>query len=170
MAVRAEDRLLAISEDQDGYFAIRDAVAAGISAVHVQQLLARGRIERLSRGVYRLRRYPASPHGDLWAAALWPRGNADVRAVLSHETALLLHGGTDANPASIHVTVPKGSRIGRQPTPPLVLHYADLQASEIDHVDGLPVTTPERTLSDLRADAAMLRFADEFERALEARK
>jgi predicted transcriptional regulator of viral defense system len=170
MVERAEDRLLAISEDQDGYFAIRDAVTAGISAAHVQQLLARGCIDRLSRGVYRLRRYPASPHGDLWPAVLWPRGNADVRGVLSHETALLLHGGTDANPASIHVTVPKGSRIGRQPKPPVVLHYADLEPSEIDYVDGLPVTTTERTLSDLRADVTMLRFADEFERALEMRK
>jgi predicted transcriptional regulator of viral defense system len=159
---RTEDRLFDLAGDQDGYFAVRDAVAAGIPKARVQQMLARGRLERLSRGVYRLRRYPVSRHGDLWAAVLWPKGNADVEGILSHETALRLHDVTDVNPASIHVTIPTANHIKREPEAPIVLHRADLAPKDVEGIEGLPVTTLERTLLDLRA-AGVVRWADELE-------
>ncbi len=169
MAERVEDRLVALSEDQDGYFALRDAVAAGLPAPLILQLRSRGRVERISRGVYRVSNYPSSRFADLWAAVLWPRGNAAVRGVLSGETALLLHGGTDVNPAAIHVTVPKRSRIERSPTAPVILHFEDLGEDEVELIEGLPVTTAQRTLRDLRADPAQQRWANAFERYLEDR-
>ena len=165
-----EDRLIVLAEDQDGYFALRDAVAAGIPAPLVMQLRSRGRLERVARGVYRIARYPRSAHGDLWAAVLWPRGNADFLGVLSGETALLLHGGTDVNPSNIHVTVPRHARIERRAPPPIVLHFADILDEEIELVDGLPVTTPDRTLLDLRENSKQSRYADAFERVLAERK
>jgi predicted transcriptional regulator of viral defense system len=166
MPKKTEDLLLAIAEDQDGYFALKDAVAAGVLAPLVMQLYRRGRLERVTRGVYRLARFPASPRADLWTAVLWARGNASVRAVLSGETALLLHGGTDVNPNLIHVTLPKRSRIERKPPAPIKLHFADFDSADIDLIEGLPVTSPARTLHDLRADPAQSRYADAFERSL----
>lgn len=165
-----EDRLLALAEDQDGYFALKDAVASGIPAPLILQLHARGRLERLARGVYRIARFPASSHGDLWLAVLWPRGTADVRGILSGETALLLHGGTDVNPSLIHVTVPKRSRIGRRPPTPIALHFDNIDPRDAELIEGLPVTSAQRTLRDLRADPAQSRYADTFERSLRARE
>lgn len=165
-----EDRLLALAEDQDGYFTVKDAVASGIPAPLIMQLRARGRLERLARGVYRIARFPASAHGDLWLAVLWPRGAADVRGVLSGETALLLHGGTDVNPNLIHVTVPKRSRIKRRPPAPITLHFEDVGPGDVELIEGLPVTTAQRTLRDLRADQTQSRYADAFERSLRARE
>jgi predicted transcriptional regulator of viral defense system len=162
MAARTEDRLYVIAEDQEGFFAARDATEAGIPAAAVQKLLASGRLRRVSRGVYHINKYPTSPRGEFWAAVLWPRGNADVRGVLSGETALLLHGGTDVNPGMIHVTIPKSFRTVRTPAPPIVVHFDDVSPDDIEYIDGLPVTTPERTLRDLRADPAQRRFAETF--------
>jgi predicted transcriptional regulator of viral defense system len=161
-----EDRLLALAEDQDGYFALKDAVAAGISAPLVMQLRGRGRLERVARGVYRIARFPTSAHGDLWTAVLWARGTANVRGILSGETALLLHGGTDVNPGFIHVTLPKRSRIERTPPAPITLHFDDVDRKDIELIDGLPVTTAQRTLRDLRADPTQSRYADSFEQSL----
>jgi predicted transcriptional regulator of viral defense system len=166
MPEKTEDRLLALAEDQDGYFALKDAVAGGVLAPLVMQLYGRGRLERVARGVYRLARFPASPRADLWTAVLWGRGNASVRGILSGETALLLHGGTDINPAQIHVTLPKRSRIERTPPEPIRLHFADINSDDIELIDGLPVTSPLRTLNDLRADPTQSRYADAFERWL----
>jgi predicted transcriptional regulator of viral defense system len=161
-----EDRLLALAEDQDGYFALKDAVAAGIPAPLVLQLQARGRLQRLTRGVYRIARFPVSPRGDLWAAVLWPRGSANVTGILSGETALLLHGGTDVNPSHIHITLPKQTRFRRTPPAPIILHFDNIDRKDIEHIDGLPVTTAQRTLHDLRADPTQSRYADAFERSL----
>jgi predicted transcriptional regulator of viral defense system len=170
MAKGTEDRLLALAEDQDGYFALKDAVGAGILASLVMQLHARGRLERVARGVYRLARFPNSRRGDLWTAVLWARGSANLRGVLSGETALLLHGGTDVNPSFIHVTLPKRSRIERTPPAPIVLHFDNIDRTEIEFIDGLPVTTARRTLNDLRADPAQSRYADAFELSLKRRE
>ncbi|MGC2407413.1 MAG: type IV toxin-antitoxin system AbiEi family antitoxin domain-containing protein [Candidatus Cybelea sp.] len=165
-----EDRLLALAEDQDGYFALKDAVAAGVPAPLILQLHARGRLERLTRGVYRIARFPVSSRGDLWAAVLWPRGSASVTGVLSGETALLLHGGTDVNPSLIHVTLPKRSRFKRRAPAPIVLHFDNIDSNEIELIDGLPVTTAQRTLHDLRADPTQSRYADAFERWLKGQE
>lgn len=166
MSERTEDRLFELAGDQEGYFAIRDAVAAGIPKARVQQMLARGRLERVWRGVYRLTLYPTSRNGDLWAAVLWPKGNSDVKATLSHETALLLHNVSDVNPSSIHITIAKKNHIKRKPETPIVLHRADLAPHEIEYIDGLPVTTPERTLLDLR-NAGSVRWANVLQQWLQ---
>lgn len=123
-------------------------------------------MDRVARGVYRISRFPASPRADLWTAVLWPRGNASVKGILSGETALLLHGGTDVNPSLIHVTLPKRSRIERTPPAPIKLHFADIDQGDVELLDGLPVTSARRTLRDLRSDPAQSRYADTFERWL----
>lgn len=56
-----------------------------------------------------LRRFPHHPHEDVVAACLW----AGPDCAASHDTALVVHGLSDAMPASIHVTVPSPFR-GRQ--------------------------------------------------------
>ena len=57
-----------------------------------------GRYERVRRGLYRLRHFPSSPYEHVMAAWLPLR---DAGAVVSHESALELHGLSDVTPNAI---------------------------------------------------------------------
>ncbi len=145
--------------DQHGYFTVAQARAAGVAPTTVVMMARRGTIERVATGLYRLPTVPGSALAGYMAAALWPRG---VHGTLSHETALELLQLSDVNPADIHLTVPSGYRIRRSPPRAYVVHQADLTRAETTLVEGIPVTTAERTIRDCHAmhlDPALLRQA-----------
>lgn len=137
-----QPRLYSIAESQGGYFSARQARAAGISKAVLSHHLKKGSLLRVRRGVYRLAQFPEMPHADLFVAWL----AAGEKAVLSHESALLLYGLTDLLPDEIHLTVPRTAsrrQVGVR------LHTARLHPNEVTWRQGLPVTTLPRTLSDL---------------------
>jgi len=134
--------LYRIAESQAGYFTARQARAAGFSFALLNYHLKQGRFLRVRRGVYRLAQFPEMPHADLFVAWL----AAGEKAVLSHESALALYGLTDLLPVEIHLTVP---RTASRRLPGVRFHTARLQAEEITRRQGLPVTTPARTIVDL---------------------
>ena len=114
--------------------------------------LVRGDIERVTRGVYRLTRYPVSPLGQYMEAALWPQvRRPDAHGVISHESALAIYGLSDASPAKVHVTLPLAFRIRRAVPARLVLHYQDLTPTDVQQVNGVPVTTAARAIRDAHA-------------------
>jgi hypothetical protein len=144
--------LYGIAEDQAGYFTAAQARAAGLHQVRLVQLAQQGDIERVSRGVYRFARFPVSRHGHYMEAVLWPQvRRPDVAGVVSHESALAIHGLSDVNPARVHISLPAAVRIRRQVPKGLVIHYADLAPNEVERVEGVPVTTPERAIRDAHA-------------------
>ena len=150
MPTKPQDILFDLAQRHDGYFTVAEAKAEGLSITALLGYLNRGSLERPSRGVYRLARYPEmSPNSYLWASVLWPQAHVDVRAALSHYTALRLHGLSDTNPSLTHLTVPKTFRIRRDHPKQLRLYRADLLDFDVEFVDGLPVTTIERTLRDV---------------------
>src|SRR5262249_28720786 len=141
--------LYGIAEDQAGYFTAAQARSAGLHQVRLIQLAQQGNIERVSRGVYRFVRFPISRHDQLMAAVLWPQvRRPDVTGVVSHESALAIHELSDVSPARVHITLPAAVRIRRQVPKGLVIHYADLAHEDVERVEGVPVTTPERAIRD----------------------
>ncbi len=134
-----------VAASQEGLFTTRQAAAAGYSdplLVHHQKA---GRIVRIRRGIYRLVHFPTGEHEDLVTAWLW----AESAAVLSHQTALSLHGLSDSLPAQIHLSLPSAWRQRRRRVPKgLVLHYADVTNKERTWAGSVPVTTIRRTLDD----------------------
>ena len=78
-------------------------------------------------------------------------GCPDVAGVVSHESALTIHELSDVSPARVHVTLPSAVRIRRQVPKGLVIHYADLVPEDVERVEGVPVTTPERAIRDAHA-------------------
>lgn len=138
----SDSKLYEIAEQQGGYFSVRQARQAGFSKSLLSHHVKRGRFLRLRRGVYRLARFPETPHADLYIAWL----AAGEKAVLSHESALLLYGLTDLLPAGIHLTVP---RTASRRLPGVLFHTARLEAEEVARREGLPVTTLLRTITDL---------------------
>lgn len=144
--------LYGIAEDQAGFFTAAQARVAGLHQVRLIQLAQHGDIERVSRGVYRLTRFPISRLGHYMEAVLWPQvRRPDVVGVVSHQSALSIHELFDASPARVHVTLPTAVRIRRDVPNSLAIHYADLSPNDVERVEGVPVTTPARSIRDAHA-------------------
>ena len=80
--------------------------------------------------------------------AVWRGLAAELRGVLSHETAALLWGlDLVSAPQGQHLTV--GRDRSRRAPADVVLHRADLRPDECVVRAGLPVTAPVRTVLDL---------------------
>ena len=145
------EKLYPIAEDQAGYVTAAQAAAAGVPHTQLLHSTAQGRLERVSRGVYRLTQFPVDEHADYHEAVLWPQLRRTVPAVISHASALVLYGMSEVRQAAIDVTVPPDVRIRRAVPARILLHRAALTPAEITVHEGLPVTTPARAIRDAAA-------------------
>ena len=144
------DELAALAEDQDGLLTADQARKAGFTNSVLARLVQRGRIERTARGVYRVPYIPPGRFSQHREAVLWAKANRGPSDVaLSHATALVVYGISDANPQLIHLTVPTSARLRRQKPKGVVVHRQDLLPEEITVEEGIPLTTISRTVADL---------------------
>ncbi len=145
--------LAELAADRFGLVTLADTRAVGYRDSSVAQMARRGRLERVSQGVYRIPFMPGGQLGPYMEAALWPVG---VRGVLSHETALDLWEVGDINPAKIHITVPGTHRTQREVPATYIVHREDLDAGEISEIEGVPVVMLERAIRDCATDGVGL--------------
>jgi predicted transcriptional regulator of viral defense system len=139
------DRLFEIAVGQSGYVTTRQAAEAGYSTHLLRKHILAGRVTRPQRGIYRLVHFPAGEHEELVMAWLW----SDRAGVISHQTALALHGLSDVLPAHVHLTLPEAWRKRRFRVPAdVVLHHADVAADERAWFGPVPATSAGRTLGD----------------------
>ena len=144
------DELVALAEEQDGLLTTDQARQAGFTNSVLARLVQRGRIERTARGVYRVPYIPPGRFSQHREAVLWAKANRGPGDVaLSHATALVVYGISDANPQLIHLTVPRSARLRRQKPKGVVVHRQDLSPEEITVEEGIPLTTISRTVADL---------------------
>ncbi|MFI8349992.1 type IV toxin-antitoxin system AbiEi family antitoxin domain-containing protein [Streptomyces sp. NPDC085596] len=141
--------------DQWGMITTAQAKELGVGAVQLLRLTEAGLLESVSRSVYVATAAGMPRHQDIKAAWLrlmpkefaWdrPAGHPDS-GVVSHASAALLHELGDIPASEVEITVPRR----RTTTEPFVrLRTAALEDDEVTVVDGLPVTTPLRTITDL---------------------
>ncbi len=139
------DRLFETAAGQSGYVTTKQAAEAGYSTHLLRKHILAGRVTRPQRGIYRLVHFPGGEHEELVTAWLWS-GQAGV---ISHQTALSLHGLSDVLPAQIHLTLPAAWRPRRFRVPPdVVLHHADVAPEDRAWFSAVPITNPCRTLND----------------------
>lgn len=154
-------RLFALAAEQAGYFSAAQAHDLGYSysaqAYHVHA----GTWIRIDRGLFRLAEWVPDVHDDLARWTLWSKG----RAVVSHETALGVHGIGEFESPRIHLTVPRGFRMRDTA---VVLHFADLPAKDIEQRRGFAVTTVLRSLIDVAATSAEDQLGHAIDEALSA--
>jgi very-short-patch-repair endonuclease len=149
--------VLGLASRQHGVVARWQLLRAGVPRHAVEHRLKRGRLRAVHRGVYRSGPVRAPLYRE--AAAVLACGD---RAVLSHRTAAALWGLVPVQPPDEPVDV-TGPRSLRGPRSGVRLHRTHgLDPDEVARKDGLPVTTPGRTLLDL-ASCSQPR---ELERAL----
>jgi len=141
------DRLYDIAQSQAGYFTAGQAIDAGMDRSTLRyHARPGGWYERIGRGVYRLRHFPASPHEHVVAAWLPLR---QAGAVISHASALELYELSDVIADAVHVSIPRSQR-GQRPRTGVQIHTLarPLEPHEIRDMAGVRATSPERTLVD----------------------
>lgn len=139
------DRLFETAAGQSGYVTTRQAAEAGYSTHLLRKHIHAGRVTRPQRGIYRLVHFPVGEHEELVTAWLW----SEQAGVVSHQTALSLHGLSDVLPAQVHLTLPEAWRRRRFRVPAgVVLHHADVAPEERSWFGPVPATSASRTLSD----------------------
>lgn len=139
----AESKLYELSAGQYGVFTRAEAAELGLGRRVVAGRTEAGRWEILLPGVYRPAGTPETPRQRLMAAVLW----AGEGAVASHRAAASLHRLPAGRRDAVEVSVPPG----RHPRHAGVVVHRPKQLPPLDVtvVDGIPVTTVDRTLIDL---------------------
>lgn len=95
-----------IALDHYGYVTTRDAAEAGVPPIELPKLAARGGLENVAYGLYRVPDIPPTAY-DQFAEALLRAGEG---AYLHGESVLALFGLADVNPRRIKVAVPRRTR------------------------------------------------------------
>ncbi len=137
------DQLYALAETQGGYFTAADAKDLGYAYPHQHFHVKRGNWLRVDRGIFRLKRFPVSPHEDLIHWWLWSR----KQGAISQESAAAIYDIGDVLPRTTHLTVPKSFR--KVAPRSVILHKAQLHTTDIERREGFAITTPLRTILDL---------------------
>jgi len=151
------DLLYSVAAAQEGHFTTGQAAEAGYSPQLLAKYLKSRKILRIRRGIYRLVHFPAGEIEDLVVIWLW----TERQGVFSHETALMLHGLSDALPSRVHVTLPEEWKTRRLRVPEgVILSFAPLPKSDQTWHGAVLVTTAGRTL----IDCAQKRVAPDFVR------
>ena len=145
-----------LAADQWGLVTTAQARSLGVSAQAVARLTHQGALDRVTHGVYRVTGAPPSPLDDLRAAwlALEPARRAAERlhdeapTVVSHRSAAAIHELGDLESDEFEFTSAERKQTRR---PDIRIHRGQVNRGEWTVVDGLPVTTVIRTVTDLAA-------------------
>lgn len=122
----------------------RQLAAIGFPPETISRWVKEGRLHRLHRRVYAVGHEALGWQGRCLAAVL-----ANEPAVASHVTAAWIWGLLRTRPGTFHLTAP--SRRHRKRL--VVVHFARLDPDDVTTVDGIPVTSPARTVLDLAGDS-----------------
>lgn len=148
-----------IALDQYGYVTTRDAADAGVPAVELRKLAARGALINVAYGLYRLADAQPTEY-DQFAEALLRVGDGSY---LRGDAVLALHHLALVNPRRIRVGVPRRVRAA-------LPEFVDLREEEMSEEDltvyeGLRSTTVARALLDCRGQVMSERLLDAAKQA-----
>ena len=145
-----------VAGTQHGLITTEQLVEIGLSRATITAWVKAGRLHRIHRGVYAVGHPGLSLPGS-WMAAVLACGEG---ATLSHRSAAYLWKMLTPIPGPVHITVPPTG--GRAQRTGLVVHRATLLTSQTTAKANIPITSPSRTLTDLRRIVP----AHEYRRAL----
>jgi len=119
-----------IGLDNYGFVTTKEAAAAGVPAIELPKLAARGGLENVAYGLYRVADVPATAF-DQFAEALLRVGEG---AYLYGESVLALFGLADVNPRTVKVAV---ARRARPKLPPYIELVRVQDGERTTHYEGL---------------------------------
>jgi hypothetical protein len=152
-----DQRIATLAARQFGVVGREQLAELGVARGSIRKRLAARRLYRIHVGVYSIVHPRLLTRTGWFKAALLACGEG---AVLSHRSAAIWWGMLRGPARPVHVTAP--TQRGRKQEG-IVLHRSLLRDDEVTVHDGLPVTSPARTLIDL-ADLGRRR---DLERAMD---
>ena len=145
----ATQLVASIARTQHGVFTRAQALTAGIRNRTIDSRVANGTYERLHPHVLGIPGAADTWHRQVVAAAL----SAGPLSAASHRTAAYLWDLTSFRPETVEVTSRRHKRVHRKEF--IVRESLDLIGPDVVILDGIPVTTAERTVVDLGASAPL---------------
>ena len=147
-AVRQDRRrqLFTKAASQGGFFTAAQAKEVGYSYQAQAHHVRAGNWVRIDRGLFQLPEWIPEPHDDLRRWTLWSQG----KGVVSHDSALAVHGIGEFESPRIHLTVPPAFA---KDDPALDLHHMQLESEDVVEQKGFTVTTAARSIIDVAARA-----------------
>ncbi|MFB9620044.1 type IV toxin-antitoxin system AbiEi family antitoxin domain-containing protein [Brooklawnia cerclae] len=142
---QAPRRLLeATAFKQSGYFTAAQAKEVGYTYQAQKYHVDAGNWVRVDRGLFRLPSWPSDLDDQYVVWTLWSRG----LGVVSHESALRVHGLSDVDPAQVHLSVPPGFKAKDAM---VMTHHQVVPPEDTEQRRAWTVTSPLRTLADVSA-------------------
>ena len=145
----AQKKAMLIFKEHSGTLRTGEALRAGIHPRVLYSLRDNGKIEQVSRGVFRLSDLPPISNPDLVSVAL-----RVPKAVICLISALSFHHLTTQVPHEVAIALERGTESPRIDFPPVSVHrftkesyYAGIEKHEIDGMKIL-VYGPEKTIAD----------------------
>jgi very-short-patch-repair endonuclease len=155
-----DERIAWIAEFQRGHVARRQLLAAGITSATIGRLISAGRLIRVHPSVYAVRPALAIPLGRETAALLACGPNA----LLSHGSAAALWKLCEPGDGPVELTI---SNRRHRHAPGIRVHRTrHLLPRDVRVEQGLPLTSPARTLLDRAATLAPRDVERELDEAL----
>lgn len=143
-----QSKLIELSIGQGGYFTAKQALKLGYSYRAQSYYLETDHWVKADRALYRVNFLPYQKNDELIKAYFWSRDQNDIpQAVISHESAIMIHGLGEIIPKKIHLTVPKSFR--KKPPSKYEIYKANISKNEIENKEFFKVTSPIRTIIDL---------------------
>lgn len=145
-AAEVERILQGIGARNHGVATRRQLLDGGLPVHTVDRLVRSGRLIVLHRGLYQIGPLPAARARE--AAAVLAGGPSSR---ISHRSAAAIHTLVDSRgvPTPTDVTVPRNRRPRLRHIDVRIHRCRDLRPDEVTTFEGIPVTTPARTLLDL---------------------
>ena len=135
-------KIAALAGGQRGYVNREQLLRVGLGREAINRRVKIGRLIPVYTGVYAVGHVPTLPVDRAYAALL----ACGEKAVLSHGSATTLYGIYRMWDLPFEVTVPTAKR-----RTGICIHRARLTRADITLKEGLPVTSPARTLFDMAA-------------------
>lgn len=155
-----ERQLLRGAASAHGVVDVRAAAAAGLDHQAISWRVRTGRLDRIHRGVY----------GVVGAPTTWQRAligalrSAGCEAAASHRAAAALWRLDGFDDGAIEIVIP--NHVARVGSDARVRRVTPLEARDRTIVDGIPVTSVERTVIDLAGAVPLGRLAGALDSAL----
>jgi hypothetical protein len=140
----AEVRIATLAGRQHGVVTQEQLAAVGIDKSGVTRRVQAGRLHRLHRGVYAVG-HPSLSWRGRWLAAVLAAGDG---AALSHSSAAALWGYLRPIRGPVHITV--AATINRKRSGLMIHRSRTFTPRVVTRHHGIAVTTPARTIEDIR--------------------
>jgi hypothetical protein len=135
--------------------------AAGISKAQLARLVRAGDLVKIRHGVYAtakvVARAEADPRFGHTLQVFAVRAAGTRKAVASHHSAAQMHGLDllgKLHEGTVTLTIPSQARTGPYNQAGVIRHVAELPATHVTKLYGVPVTTAARTVADIARTAS----------------